>query len=203
MVQKAYTTGENKTTIICPQCNRSKTVDVRKFVYTNKTVKINATCSCGHKWSLELEKRRLYRKAVNLSGTYDLIRDKKVVDRGGMKVLDISFNGVKMKLNVERDFQLGDLLDIEFTLDDSKQTLKRKRVTVRNISGLYIGASFRPGEAYDPILGFYLMVDSPSVRDRRVNVDRRDGGASSYRGPEKRAIKYRRNGKDRRNNDGD
>jgi hypothetical protein len=176
-------------------------VDVSKFIYTNKTVKINATCSCGNKWALELEKRRLYRKSVNLSGTYGLVREGKVVDRGGMKVVDLSFNGVKMKLNVEREFQPGDLLDIEFNLDDSKQTQKIKRVTVRNVSGLYIGASFRPDEAYDPVLGFYLMVESPNVPDRRVTEERRNDDESSYSGPEKRTVEARRSGNDRREPD--
>ena len=40
-----------------------------------------------------------------------------------------------------------------------------------------------------------------SRKDRRVNKNRRKGGASSYSGPEKRAIKYRRSGNDRRVND--
>jgi hypothetical protein len=35
-------------------------------------------------------------------------------------------------------------------------------------------------------------------KDRRVNPDRRIGGSSSYVGPEKRGIKYRRSDKDRR-----
>jgi hypothetical protein len=42
------------------------------------------------------------------------------------------------------------------------------------------------------------MGEERSGKDRRVNTDRRKGGASSYRGPEKRGVKYRRSGKDRR-----
>jgi len=42
------------------------------------------------------------------------------------------------------------------------------------------------------------MADKRSGKERRINPDRRKGGASSYSGPEKRAIKYRRNDKDRR-----
>lgn len=177
MAERAYTTSDHKTTVICPQCDKSKTVDVSKLVCTNKTIRIKAACSCGHKWTLELEKRRLYRKAVNLAGTYEHIKKGKVIDRGSMKVVDLSFNGVKIKLNVERDFQTGDQLDIEFHLDDSKRTPKKKRISVRNISGPYIGASFRPDEAYDSVLGFYLLNDSPTVPDRRANDDRKSGVA--------------------------
>jgi len=42
------------------------------------------------------------------------------------------------------------------------------------------------------------MADRQTGKDRRDNPDRRKGGVSSYRGPEQRAIKYRRSDKDRR-----
>jgi hypothetical protein len=42
------------------------------------------------------------------------------------------------------------------------------------------------------------MADKRSGKDRRGIPDRRKGGVSSYSGPEKRAIKYRRSDKDRR-----
>jgi len=43
-----------------------------------------------------------------------------------------------------------------------------------------------------------IVVDRRSIKDRRVNTDRRKGGASSYSGPEKRGVKYQRSDKDRR-----
>jgi hypothetical protein len=44
------------------------------------------------------------------------------------------------------------------------------------------------------------MADKRKGKDRRVNQDRRKGGASSYTGSEKRGVKYRRNDIDRRKN---
>lgn len=201
MVERIYISESNTATFICPKCNKSKIVDVSKFANTRRTVTINSKCSCGHRWTSTLDKRRLYRKAVNLPGTYDHIKDGKVVDRGGMKLVDLSFTGVKMELKVERNLPVGDQLDIEFRLDDSKQTLIKKKVTIRNISGLFIGATFESDAAYDPVLGFYLMVDNRNGEDRRVNTDRRKGGIASNNRPEKRAIKYRRSDNDRRKED--
>lgn len=157
MVERVHVSGSNKATFICPQCQRAKTVDVSQFVSTSRTVRVNSSCSCGHKWTSILEKRRQYRKQVNLPGTYEFIKDGKTIDRGGMKVTDISGGGVKMKLNVQRNFQVEDVIQIEFHLDDSKRTLIKKSVVVRNISGIYIGVAFRSADAYDPVLGFYLM----------------------------------------------
>jgi len=45
------------------------------------------------------------------------------------------------------------------------------------------------------------MADKRSGKDRRVRNDREKDDASSYNGPEKRAIKYRRSDKDRRKKD--
>jgi hypothetical protein len=42
------------------------------------------------------------------------------------------------------------------------------------------------------------MADKRSGKDRRVNKKRRCGCTSSYKGPERRAIKYRGSDKDRR-----
>ena len=42
------------------------------------------------------------------------------------------------------------------------------------------------------------MTDKRSGKDRRVNPDRRKGSTSAYDGPEKRAIKYRRDDQERR-----
>jgi len=36
------------------------------------------------------------------------------------------------------------------------------------------------------------------ITDRRTRGDRRNGGSSSYKGPERRSLKYRRNDTDRR-----
>lgn len=45
------------------------------------------------------------------------------------------------------------------------------------------------------------MVVKRSGEDRRVNKNRRKGGASSYSGPEKRAITHQRSTNDRRHKD--
>ena len=157
MVKRVYLTNTNKATFVCPQCNNSKTVDVSKFVCTNNALKINSKCSCGHQWTSVLEKRKQFRKTVNFAGIYDYIKDEKVVDRGGMKVVDLSGGGVKVKLNAERNLQVDDYLNLEFHLDDNNRTLIKKKVTIRTISGPYIGTTFESAGDIGPELGFYLM----------------------------------------------
>jgi hypothetical protein len=74
-----------------------------------------------------------------------------------MQVVDISSNGLKLKLSVERKFDNGDRLRVEFHLDDKRRTLVRKEVIVRNVFKNSVGTSFSPSQGDDPSLGFYLM----------------------------------------------
>ena len=157
MVEKVYITNENKATFICPRCEKTKTVDVGKYARIDQTVKVKSRCSCGHKWTAVLEKRKQYRKGAKLTGIYKYVADGSEIDRGTMKVIDLSAGGVKLKLEVNRGFKVGDNLQIEFKLDDKKQTLIKKTVVIRNVSESYYGTAFKDADTYDPVLGFYLM----------------------------------------------
>ena len=157
MVKRVPVTDSNKATFICPKCKTAKTVDVSEFIDNDKIIRIKAKCSCGHGWTSVFEKRKQYRKTVNFTGTYDYIRDGKLVDRGGMTVVDLSNGGAKVKLNVERNLQVGAHLDLEFHLDDDNSTLIKKRVTIRAVNGDCLGTTFGSPDNIGPELGFYLM----------------------------------------------
>ena len=157
MVEKVYITNTNMATFICPQCKKTRTVDVRKYANMEQTVKVKSKCSCGNNWISVLEKRKQYRKGANLTGIYKYIVDGKESDRGKMTIIDISAGGVKLKLDVDRKLKTGNLLELEFKLDDSKQTLMRKTVIIRNASSPYYGAAFKDPASIDPVMGFYLM----------------------------------------------
>ena len=157
MVEKVYITDTNMATFICPQCKKTLTVDVSKYAQMEQTVKVKSKCSCGNNWISVLEKRKQYRKGVNLKGIYKYIVDGEEVDGGKMTVVDISAGGVKVKLDVDRILKVDHLLKLEFKLNDSKQTPMQKTVIIRNANNPYYGASFRDADLYDPVMGFYLM----------------------------------------------
>jgi len=157
MVEKVYITNENKATFICPRCEKTRTVDVSQYARMEQTVKVKSRCPCGHEWTCVLEKRKQYRKGANLSGIYQHIVDGREMDRGKMVVVDISAGGIKLKLEVDRNFKVGDVLKVEFKLDDSKQTPIKKTVVIRNAGDSLYGAAFKGTDSYDPVLGFYLM----------------------------------------------
>jgi hypothetical protein len=157
MDQTVFITSNNTATFRCPQCGLAKTEDVSQYAAMDKKISVNCTCSCGHRFRCRLEKRKQYRKGSDFPGRFTLIGEAGPEDTGLVKVVDLSTTGLKLKMSVPREFPIGATLLVEFNLDDRKRTPMKKRVIVRNVSGLHVGASFPPNELDDPALGFYLM----------------------------------------------
>ena len=157
MSEKVYITSKQMATFSCPQCTRTKTVDVSQYATLDKMVKVNVKCPCGHAYKAILEKRKQYRKETSLPGTYVHFIDGQPQNRGLMTIEDISTSGVKIKLNVKQNFAIGDQIKVEFHLDDAQRTLIKKTVIIRNQREQFIGAEFAPFETVDKALGFYLF----------------------------------------------
>lgn len=152
-----YITDKNLATFRCPECGKAKTANVSQYAGGDKRITVTCTCACGHRFRCRLEKRKQYRKGADLPGRFTLVGETGPEDSGLVKVVDISTTGLKLKMSVPRTFPIGATLVVEFRLDDRKRTPIKKRVIVRNVSGLFVGASFHPSELEDPALGFYLM----------------------------------------------
>ncbi len=157
MTPKVYITSNQMATFVCPKCQKSKTVNVSKYAGLDKIVRVNVKCPCGHAYTSILEKRKKYRKETNLPGTYLRIVDGKKIGRGLMTVRDLSTIGMKLRIHGDHHCIMGDVLEVEFYLDDTQRTLIRKKVIIRNIVGPNIGTELAPTETVDKALGFYLF----------------------------------------------
>jgi hypothetical protein len=152
-----YVTSENKARFECPRCHRSKTVDAGRFKSPTRTVRVKVRCPCGHNYNAILEKRRGYRKEVSLPGSYAHLVDGHEVGRGAMTVRDISTGGMKLRMTNAGKLKTGDVLRLEFRLDDAHRSLLQKKVIVRNIEDMYVGVEYAMTESTDKALGFYLF----------------------------------------------
>ena len=98
------------------------------------------------------ERRRNVRKKINLTGGY-------IVDgtgeRGLINLMDVSFSGMRFKLNSMRFLYDKAMMVIKFTLDTFPKTVISRRVIIRNLDGRYIGAEFSDPDQYD---GFSLYL---------------------------------------------
>lgn len=159
MTVKIYITEDNTAVFICPKCQKTKVKNVAKYAAMEKIPKLKAKCSCGHVYEVFLEKRKKFRKAVDLAGSYKYIPEN-VADMehiGAMTVKDLSYTGLRIKVQLMPRFRVGDTLWVEFHLDDAKRSLIRKKVIVKNMKGLSAGLEYADTQAHDSVLGFYLF----------------------------------------------
>lgn len=155
--QKVFISNNNTATFVCPQCGNVTTTDVSKYASIDQKVTVKCRCNCGNYFKVSLEKRRQYRKSTDLPGVYYHRMENGDIGKGNMRVVDISSNGFKLKLSVPQNFAIGETLQVQFHLDDSRRTRIEKEVIVRNVKTNLVGTSFAPTEGDDPHLGFYLM----------------------------------------------
>lgn len=157
MIEKVYIASTKKATFVCPKCQKSKTVDVSEYVGLDKIVRVKVKCPCGHAYTSILEKRKRYRRETNLPGSYHRYVNGKLVRGGIMIVKDLSTIGMKLKIDVDHECVVGDIVVAEFHTDDAQRAFIKKKVIIRNIDGSIIGTEFAPTEGIDKALGFYLF----------------------------------------------
>ena len=159
-MQKAFITRDNKVTFSCPQCKGIRTVDMTQYTVLEKAVKIKVHCPCGHDYPVMLERRKQYRKTVSLPGTFTRFFNHRPAGKGTMVVKDVSRNGLQIRVSDANHLKVGDLLEVDFKLDDNKRSPIHKEVVIRKIVGYDLGTEFTSidaGNASDKAIGFYLM----------------------------------------------
>ena len=160
MVEKVFVTESNMAVFECPQCKKGKNVDVSRYMDIRQAVRIKVKCPCGHSYIVVLERRKHFRKDVNFPGTYTHVLPDYREDKGGITVKDLSRSGVKIKLNVEKEFKIGDILSVEFQLNDKQRSFIKKDAAIKKIDKPYLGLEFNSidsSDASDKAIGFYMF----------------------------------------------
>ncbi|MBF0412211.1 MAG: PilZ domain-containing protein [Desulfamplus sp.] len=153
---KAYVDEQNQTVFLCPHCGFERRFDASPFRNKKKTLTVK--CKCGTSTEMEIEFRRQFRKKVELFGSCTI---KKTQKRCEMIVKDLSFKGIGIELlhiykKYITDVEVGDIIDVDFKLDNKKEEQITKRCIVRLKRENHIGAEF-DDENFSKQLGFYLM----------------------------------------------
>jgi hypothetical protein len=159
MTVKIYINDDNTATFVCPKCQKTGIKDLTKYLQRKKTNRLKARCGCGHSYEVFLEKRKKFRKETDLIGSYKYIPDNSNTPdyTGSMSVKDISFSGIRIKLQMMPRFKVGDTLLVEFRLNDANKSQIKKKVTVKNMKGFSAGLAFNSPQNHDSALGFYLF----------------------------------------------
>jgi hypothetical protein len=159
-MEKLFITKDNKATLACPACERSRIIDASPYMTLSRVVRIRVKCPCGHAYTAQLERRRFFRKPVQLQGEYCQVPGGRHVGKGSLAILDLSRTGVKMRLGNDKALRIGDRIAVEFQLDDRKRSKVRQETVVRRIDGADLGAEFTSTDPADPntkAIGFYLF----------------------------------------------
>lgn len=154
--QKFYVNEENVATVVCPECNNIRIVNVAKIVSSKKQINVKCKCKCGNVFKAVIERRRFYRKNIRFSGNCYL---NKGLDKTPIIITDISRSGVKFEHSNLQKFNVGDEILVEFYLDDAEKSLINKVIVIRSIAEDKVGAEFKSSEHYDK-LGSYLLFKS-------------------------------------------
>lgn len=159
MTEKVFIYKDNKAIIICPKCEKSKTIDVSQELGSKYLVQLQHKCSCGYLYIVLLERRKRHRKITNLQGSYRCLVSEKSEAKGSMTIQDITRAGLSFKLDgsAVQKLNMGDNLWLEFHLDDQSKSLIKKKGVISNIRGPYIGVEFSSVDLYDKALGRYMF----------------------------------------------
>jgi hypothetical protein len=152
MKQTVFVNSENKAIFTCPNCTKAKTVNISNLVNEKKELRVK--CTCGHVYPVVLERRKFYRKKTSLPGIFMLEQNRKEYS---MTVTNISRFGLEFNSSESEKLKVGDLVGVEFRLDDKSRSLIRKKIIIRKIEEKIIGAEFSFPDEYDKALGFYLF----------------------------------------------
>ncbi|MDH4318685.1 MAG: PilZ domain-containing protein [Desulfobulbaceae bacterium] len=151
---KSFVRSDGSTTIICPKCRMAKNVPALQFKGKKHLLKVR--CPCNETFEVQLDFRHHYRKKTTLPAQISFL-DTPADGKISVQLSDISLSGIGFTINTPSLMTIGLDLVIEFNLDDKKNTLIKKKITVRNIREQAIGCEFTGNEAFEKRLGFYLQ----------------------------------------------
>lgn len=159
MTEKVFIYKDNKAIIICPKCEKSKTIDVSEELGSKYLVQLQHKCNCGYLYIVPLERRKRHRKITNLQGVYSCLVVEKQEAKGPMTIIDITRAGLSFMLDESQSqkMNMGDNLLLEFHLDNNSRSLIKKKGLVSNMRGPYIGVEFSSVDLYDKALGQYMF----------------------------------------------
>ena len=145
--------------VACKNCNRQKLIDISEI--RTLGTRIKATCICGHEMFFKVELRREHRKTVNLEGVFirgpgDRIAMKSD-DWGGIRINNLSRNGIGFKCLDNQDIRVRDSFRVKFTLDNTARSVIQKEVVVRSVTDEIVGCQFTGTDTCDVTLGFYML----------------------------------------------
>lgn len=138
--QKYYVGNSDIITIRCVVCGKVCTIMPADFNFKQHVVKI--FCPCSHSFDVTLEHRKLYRKQLDIAGSYRKINEP-VEHEKPCNIKNISSNGIGFIIQSYGIININDELIVSFLIGILQQHRYETTCRVRHIdSGVNIGGIF-------------------------------------------------------------
>ena len=159
MPEKIFLNSDQTATFVCPKCQKTRLVDVSPYLAHKNMIRLRAKCPCGHTYKVLIDKRKKFRKQTHLAGTYKSGPNDSLSKEytGEITVENLSYSGLRIKLQTMPRFKIDDILLVDFYLDDQNRSRIQTKTIVRNIKGLHAGLEYVSQQSLNKELGFYLF----------------------------------------------
>jgi hypothetical protein len=152
-IKKLYVDEAGMATFLCPKCGDSRKQSVVK--YRDHIGPVRMSCVCGNDSEVKLEFRKFFRKDTELEGLY--YRTTPEGHWGKMIVRNLSMPGCRFEMIKKDPLARGEEIKIQFTLDNSRKSIIKKKAVISEVEGRSVGCRFLELPGYiDSELGFYL-----------------------------------------------
>ena len=153
---KMFVAEDGKATFMCPSCGMVRRFHVAHLIHPKKAVKVR--CQCGETFPVSFEIRKAYRKSVFLFGEYCRLEKDIRHPYAQMIVEDLSLTGLRFRTAVHHELKEGDIIYLEFPLNDKRKSMIKGTAVVRWVRGKSVGAQFQDLESSSQkALGFYFL----------------------------------------------
>ena len=136
---RVFLNEKNEATFLCKNCGTGVTRELSKVIHAQTAIRIKCKCKCGNVFRVLVERRRDFRKSVNLLGMCHYPNDSNLTQKRLIKVLDISRKGLQFSINDMPGFTVGDKVLADFRLDDINYTEIKVKGAVKRIRSKNVG----------------------------------------------------------------
>ena len=148
----SFGTGKKESIVGCPHCRVLKAVPVSDVPAFGRTYL--ARCQCGQTFNVYFERRQSGRKKTSLRGIFTSSGS---TLRFPITIVDLSNLGIGFKRKKHYSLQVGDQINVEFTLDTPFSPSITCHGMVRRMSADHIGVELASIDCNRTDFGFYLF----------------------------------------------
>lgn len=164
-IVKAFIPNNRSAEVMCPHCRNLTRIPTENL---QKKYRSRVSCICQNDFIAEVDFRDKYRKPVDLPGHYRITakevpaEEDKEVNRPELphncQIIDLSRKGIGILVMDGTEIHAGDMVHLDFKLDDPSSTSISQTCKVRHVKESYAGCEILSN---NELLGIYLLNQGP------------------------------------------